>query len=585
MNREDMDDVRRDLRQLTAERTRWEAHWRDLCDYILPHRGRFPENGRGPDDGTERMDKVVDSTAYRARRILASGLQSGLTSPSRPWFKLGISDPDLSRRQEVKTWLSEVENRMREALSQSNFYNAIHALYEELSAFGTGVLYAEAGGTPGSAGVNGQNMGRAQARNHSQSGPRGPFGQSAQITQELNRGLRFQALTVGEYFLSVNMDGDIDTLYRRFTMPARAMAQRFGAEALSDSARTALAANPYKHLEVVHLVRPRRAGSRTMLPFESVHFEQAAPGGEVLADSGYSEFPYMVARWDVSGWDSYGRGPGMVVLPDVKMLQELAKDRLKAVKKAVDPPLTMPATLKDRVKTFPGGLNYVDAAGHLAARPLYQISPDMGSLAVSIEDTRSAIKDGFFNDLFLMLAMSRSAQPVTAREIAERHEEKLLVLGPVIERLHSELLSPLIDRVFGLLFASGRLPVPPRELAGRRIKTEYISTLSQAQKMVGTQSIEAVTAFVGNVARMHPEALDKIDLDQVVDRYADLLGAPSEIIRSDEDVTRLRTNREEARQLAQRQETAQAVARGARDLARTPTTGQNALTSLTGQEG
>ena len=342
MNREDLDLIRRDLRQLTEERRQWESHWRELCDYILPHRGRFPDQGRGPDDGSARMDKVVDSTAYRSRRILASGLQSGLTSPSRPWFKLGLAEQDLARRQEVKTWLSEVEARMREALSQSNFYNAIHALYEELSAFGTGALHAEAGGQPASREKGGKN--RPQAA-------------------PAWRGLRFQALTVGEYYLSVNMDGDIDTLYRRFTMPARAMAQRFGEKALSEPARRALDQNPYKHLEVVHLVRPRARRADTLLPFESVHFESAGGDG-ALAESGYAEFPYMVARWDVSGWDSYGRGPGMVALPDVKMLQELARDRLKAVKKAVDPPLTMPATLKDRVKTFPGGLNYVDAANH-----------------------------------------------------------------------------------------------------------------------------------------------------------------------------------------------------------------------------
>jgi hypothetical protein len=564
MNREEMDLIRRDLRQLTEERRRWETHWRELCDYILPHRGRFPDQGRGPDDGASRMDQVVDSTAYRARRILASGLQSGLTSPSRPWFKLGLAEQDLARRQEVKAWLSQVEERMREALSQSNFYNAIHALYEELSAFGTGVLHAEAGGDPTSAA--GAATGAAA---------------KTRTAPPAWRGLRFQALTVGEYYLSVNMDGDIDTLYRRFTMPARAMAQRFGDKALSEPARRALDQNPYKHLEVVHLVRPRKSGARTLLPYESVHFEYA--GGEgLLAESGYAEFPYMVARWDVSGWDSYGRGPGMVALPDVKMLQELARDRLKAVKKAVDPPLTMPATLKDRVKTFPGGLNYVDAASHPAARPLYQIAPDMGSLSVSIEDTRAAIRDGFFNDLFLMLASSRSSQPVTAREIAERHEEKLLVLGPVIERLHSELLSPLIDRVFGLLLSSGRLPAPPRELSGRTLKTEYISTLSQAQKMVGTQSIEAMAAFVGQMAGLSPEAMDKIDLDRVVDRYADLIGAPGEIIRSEEEVARLRQARDQARSQAGRQQAALALARGARDLAQAPTDGQSALTALLG---
>lgn len=546
MHRQDMDDIRRDLRQLTEERTRWDGHWRDLCEHVLPHRGRFLDQGRGRDDGGPRMDAVVDSTACRARRILASGLQSGLTSPSRPWFKLGLADPDLERRHEVKAWLAEVESRMREALAQSNFYNAVHALYEELSAFGTGVLHAEAGSAPGAP---------------------GPV-------------LRFQTLTVGEYYLGVNMDGDIDTLYRRFTMPVRAMEQRFGREALSEAASRILADSPHRHLEVVHLVRTRRPGSRTMLPFESLHFEMAAESGRVLSDSGYLEFPYMVARWDVSGWDAYGRGPGMVALPDVKMLQELARDRLKAVKKAIDPPLAMPASLKDRVKTYPGGLNYVDAASHQAARPLYQVAPDMAALSLAIEDTRRAIRDGFFSDLFLMLASARSSQPVTAREIAERHEEKLLVLGPVIERLHSELLSPLIDRTFGLLAASGRLPAPPRDLAGRRIKTEYISTLSQAQKMVGTQSIEAVTAFVGSVARMNPEALDKIDVDQVVDRYAELIGAPVDIIRPDEAVEKLRAAREEARRAGAAQEAAAALARGARDLAQTPTQGANALSDL-----
>ena len=52
-------------------------------------------------------------------------------------------------------------------------------------------------------------------------------------------------------------------------------------------------------------------------------------------------------------------------------------------------------------------------------------------------DTQNAIKQGFFNDLFLMILSDKN---MTATEVARRHEEKLAILGPVIERQNSEML-------------------------------------------------------------------------------------------------------------------------------------------------
>lgn len=155
-----------------------------------------------------------------------------------------------------------------------------------------------------------------------------------------------------------------------------------------------------------------------------------------------------------------------------------------------------------------------------------------------------------------MLSMG-DRRDMTAREVQERHEEKLLMLGPVLEGLIDDLLDPVIDRVFNVMVEDprGLIPPPPDELSGMDLKVEYISVLAQAQRAVGISGIERLWGFAGQVAQMDPSVLDKLDADQTIDEYASMAGVSPSMIVPDEQVEEVRQQR--AAQQAQMQQMAQ----------------------------
>lgn len=549
LHNEDIKRLHARYQKLKQDRTEWDQTWRDIQDFLLPRKGRFLSRGDRPDqDAGKTSPKIVDATATRALRTLSAGMQGGLTSPARPWFKLDLYDQDLVENERVKQWLHTVQQRLYTAFSQSNFYTVSHNLYTELGAFGTASVYEAASN---------------------------------------NSYIHFRPQTVGEYFLAANQEGVVDTYFRWFWKTVRQVAQMFGKDKLSLRTQSLLDRSPDEHIQVVHMVFPRddfdpRNLDASGMPWGSVYFEgETEEQDRILSVGGYQEFPYLCPRWDTTGAEVYGWSPAMDSLPDIKTLQEMAKDRLKATKKAIDPPLMAPANLKRKVKTLPGGVNYVDTSQQDGFRPLYQFQPDLQASTYSIEDMRNAIREGFFNDLFLMTAQSlQGRSDVTATEVAERHEEKLIMLGPVIERQHSEFLSPLIDRSFGILERAGLLPPPPRELEGMDIKVEYNSLLSQAQKMVGTQSLEKLLGFVGSMAEAKPEALDKLDADEIIDEYADMVGVPPKTIRSAEVVAKVREARQQALMRQQQMEQLKEGASTAKELSQASTEDSNLLKAL-----
>src|SRR5699024_1389045 len=221
-------------------------------------------------------------------------------------------------------------------------------------------------------------------------------------------------------------------------------------------------------------------------------------------------------------------------------------------------------------------------------RPIYEVNPRVQELMLDIEAHEQRIHRAYFADLFLMMAMSDRRQ-ITAREINERHEEKLLMLGPVLERLNDELLDPLIDLAFRLMLAQdidGNLvPPPPQELEGRELRVEYISVLAQAQRLGAIRGIERFSGYVGNLAGVDPTALDKVNIDKASDVYADITGVDPELVRSDEEAAAIREQRAQAQQQAEQMAALQQGAQGAKLLSEADTSGDNALTRLLASAG
>jgi hypothetical protein len=516
---------------LWNERSSWITHWREISDYQQPRAGRFVVTDRNR--GDKRANHILDNTAVFGARTLAAGLMSGVTSPARPWFRLEIQDKDLMEMAAVKTWLHEVATLLRAIFASSNTYRSLHTIYEELGLFGTGATI---------------------------------------VLPDFDNVLHHYPLTVGEYALATNAKGEVDTICREYQMTVEQMVGQFGRDNVSQTVRDLFNRGSYDAwVDVVHLVQPRKDRDTRKLDgknmkFASLYLEPGKDNADrFLSESGFNRFPALTPRWVVTGNDVYGTSPGMECLGDVKQLQHQQLRKGQAIDYQVNPPLQVPTKYKEAHKArLPGGVFYIDSMGQNAGvKSAFDVNLNLQHLMLDIQDVRERIRSAYYADLFLMLA-NDTRSGITATEVAERHEEKLLMLGPVLERLHNELLSPMIDTAFDFAARAGILPPAPKELEGLDLNVEFISVLAQAQRAVATQGMDRLLGTVSQMAAAKPEVLDKLDFDQIVDDYGDAYGVNPKIIVPDAEVAALRQQRAAALQAQQAAATAPQVVESAK---------------------
>ena len=542
---------------MKAERATWEPVWRDLHQWVLPDRCQF--NLTDANRGTMGFQHgIIDSTPVLATRTLSAGLMSGMTSPARPWFRFTTEDPDLAEFLPVRQWLEHCEDRLRRAFRSSNLYQALPIAYGNCGVFGTEAIIMDEdfGAAPGADDV-----------------------------------FRFYNLPIGSYYLSAGYRGLVDCLCREISMTVRQMVERWGERTVSPAVRQQWERCAYESpVTVIHCIAPNPEADPTRAHarykrFLSVYYEASGGGDDgFLSRSGYDDFPALAPRWEVTGRNVYGFGAGRQILGDARALQAYERRIAEAVAKEVNPPLLAPSSLRgNEVQAIPGGITYYDESsgngGQSGIRSLYEQRFNYSGAQQQAERCRQGIRRGLFEDLFLMLANSDRRQ-VTAEEIRAKQEEKILALGPVLERFNDELLDPLVERGFAILLRRRLLPPPPREIAGMKLGIEYISTLGQVQKMLGLGAIDRVLGVVGNLASVDPSVLDKIDRDKVVETYVDMLGATTGILRSDKEVQALRAGRAQAQAQARQQADLQGQAQAAQVLSKTDTRGDNGLTDL-----
>jgi hypothetical protein len=536
--------------QLDNERQSWVTHWRELSDFILPRRSRFLASDRNR--GERRSKNIIDGTATDSAIVLQSGLMSGVTSPARLWFELATADPVMMKVASVRRWLADVTEVLRGIFEKSNLYNALPTLYGDMGVFGTGVML---------------------------------------VLDDDRDVIRCYTLPVGSYWLSNNERLEVDKLFRETSMTVRQMVNRFGIDNVSDSVKTMWKNNQRETWqEVIQVIGPNddykpESPLAKHKKFESCYYEKNGNDDKTLGESGFDEFPGLCGRWDVTGEDVYGNSPAMNILGDVKSLQLYEKKTAKAVDKMVDPPLVGPSSVAQRpVSLLPGAVTVADVReGMQGLRPIHEVKFDISHAEMKAEGCRQRIKSGMFTNLFLMLANDQRSG-VTATEIMQRQEEKMLMLGPVLERLNDEILAPLIDRTFAIAYRRGLIPEAPPEMHGVELKVEYSSIMAAAQRLLRVGGVDRWVATVGNMAQARPTVLDKVDEDKVADFYSDALSVPPDLSRSDDEVAAIRQGRAQQQQQAQQAANLANVAKGAQLLSQTDTRGENALTDILGQQ-
>jgi len=560
--------------QLRNERTSFLSHWKDITEHIMPRRGRFYTGDNNK--GDKRNHNILDSTATMSLRTLRSGMMAGVTSPARPWFRLSTPNPTFEENTEVKNWLEIVTDRMTTVLLKSNLYNVLPIIYGDMGGYGTACMF---------------------------------------IDEDFDEVFRCYPFPVGSYYIANDSKLKVNTFARELRMTVRQLVEKFGynktTRSISWDNISSLVRNLYENnqteawIEIAHVIipnedyDPNRKGNRYK-KYISVYYELGYTGsstantnylggapepGKYLRIDGYDYFPILAPRWEIASEDVYGTScPGMTALGDIKQLQTGEKRILQAVEKMINPPMVGPTSLKNaKASIIPGDITYVDNRdGVTGFKAAHDVRFDVNAMEVKQQQVRQRISRTFYEDLFLMLANTDRRQ-ITAREIEERHEEKLLALGPVLEQLNQDLLDPLIDIVFAIMEKQGLIPEPPEEIQGQDLKVEYVSIMAQAQKLSGISSIERFTGYVGQVAQADPGVLDKIDADQLIDVYGETLSLPAGIIRSDEDVQKIRDDRAKAQAAAQQAEMQAQAAASAKDLSGVKAEEGSALDELMNQ--
>lgn len=555
-----------DTRMVTLRglRTAWWAHWKLLADVMVPRRMPFlvvPNRARGGDINTA----IVRSTATRASRTCAAGLMTGVSSPSRPWFNLSIPGVFSDASSPERVWLDEVQERMLRVFAESNYYQAKATQYLDLVVFGTAPII---------------------------------------IYEDFDDVIRCYNPSPGEYFAANSARMQIDTLYREFVFTVRQVVQEFGLENVSPQARALWergSASLEYEVRIGHAIEPNdtSAGIKAVpdsFAWREVYWEIGSASECILRAKGFHEAPFSCPRWDVAGNDAYGRSPGMDALGDARQLQLMIKRQAQIVDRIGTPPMIADVALRNEPATLlPGGVTYVANSQGIGFKPAYQIPAQaVQPITDLIAKVEQEIKETFFNDLFLMISQLDTVR--TATEVDARREEKLIQLGPVLERMQGEALDVEIERVFAIMvrasraaWAQGRdgmLPMPPPALSSVALEVEYVSMLAQAQSAASTAGIERLLAVTGNAAGVWPDAPDVVDKDEALREYADKLGVSPKIIVPTQKVMAIRQQRAQQQQATAAAQAGLAAADGAKTLSETEVGGGiNALQLMAGGAG
>jgi hypothetical protein len=538
-------------KKLVEKREPMMSLWRDLAKYVNPERFKFADTDK--DSGDNFYSDIYNNRPLLSAETEAAGMMTHHTSPSRPWFRVALTSPRQTEPSAAsRAWLAAVERVYSALLALSNIYNKFFEYLQDLVTPGSAVLFVE---------------------------------------EDREDGIRGWVFTCGTYCLAAGANGRVDTLSRELKLTVKQLVERFGYDACSPKVREMFDRGELdQERKILHVVEPRtvrdpdKLDSRNM-PWASVWLEME--GGDVegfLRESGYRTCPFMATRWAVFADDVYGRSPAMRALGDSKELQKLELDKARIYERIANPSWKGPTELDGRsIDVTPGG--FTSLTNSREFEPSYV--PEAKALTELRQDIalcERRIEQAFSVDLFRML-IDDDRRQITAEEIRAKSQERMLQLGPVLERAGDEWLDPFFDRVFDIVNELRLLPEPPEELQGEDLRVEYISVMASAQKMLGTTGVERLVSFTLGMSEALPEALAKLSPRRIVDSYAAMLGTDPQLLKTDEEVEQEVQAQRAAAEQQMMAEQATMATQGVKNLANAPISDQNALGQMLGAIG
>lgn len=527
---DDANTLLNDYEQLWQEQSNFRSLWNVAAQFCMPawdnFIGEFAE-------GVNRNTRIFDSTAVIANERFAAAMEAMLTPRSQFWEKSVAADEALKDNLRVKRYMDQV-TKIRFAARyhpEANFASQTDECYMSLGAYGNNALF---------------------------------------IDEMMGHHIRYRSFPLSELVWSLNHQGMVDTIFRKFRYSARQAVQHWG-NAVPDSIKKVMAKSQYTKFDFLHVVRPNsdhRPGSYGVKGKKFEGFYIFIGDRSVIEHGGYRTFPCAIGRYRVAPRESYGRGPATTCLPDVRTANEMVKTALRAGQKAVDPPILLAEeSVLNNFNQRPGANNYgmLTEDGRALAQP-FESKANFQLGEKLLDATRTVIRDTFLNTLFQILVENPN---MTATEALLRAQEKGELIAPAMGRQQSEFLGPCIVRETDILAEAGQLPPPPMELlrSKRGMTVEYTSPLARALRAEEGTAIMNTVADIAQLSQLDPSAKLVMDFHDAARSMADIRGCPAKLLRTEEQVQALMQHAADQAQESQQVPNGLAVTTGVKNLA------------------
>jgi len=508
---------------LENDRSTLDAHCEEIAQRIFPSQRGFIQ--RFLTKGQKKQEYVYDSAAGQALNYFAAAMEGMLTPRVQRWHTLRATDESLNRRPDVVEWMQGATRTLFVSRNHSNFSDQKGMDYRALGAFGSSSMFVE-------------DMTGAGA-------------------------LRYRTEPLARTWFMEDAYGRVTTVHRKLYKTAAQLEELWGdavpAEVLEKKSK-----NPTETFEVLHVVRPNKDRDPKRLDWKGMPFYSCyvlCKEKIVLSEGGFHSWPFPISRWVVMPGEVYGESVAMSALPDIKMLNEMARTVIRAGQKQVDPALLVhdDGILGGPVSTQPNALNYggVSADG----RPLVQPLQTGGRVDLGFElmqEKKAAIREAFYVTVFQILL--EGGDRMTATEVLKKVQDQGIILAPTAGRQQTETLGPLIHRELDLLMRAGKIPPPPPVLVEAQgeydiVYDNLLTRAQEAEEALGlARTLEAIAPIIQTSA--NPDrVVRRLDADKILVALARTNALPQDWLRSDDELAAMDQAEQEA---AQRQEAIQA---------------------------
>lgn len=524
-----------ELEDLKNLRHNFDRHFQEAAEFVFPRSSDFT---RSHSPGEKRNERIYDAFSMGALNRFAAAMEAGLMPQNSIWHRLTTGDEELDDDREVRSYLEKFNLLLyrRRYRASANFRSQAHELLQSLGVFGNGVMF---------------------------------------IPTLRDGSVVYKCCHLGSVWFYEDFHGRPCGVFREVNATTIQAIEEFQEDTPFEIKDAYDQGDYQKKWCFLHVVKKRKDYKRDALNKQRFPFTNTwiwKDGERIVRDTGYYEMPYVVSRYVTSPGETYGRSPAMMVLPDIKMSNEVMRVTIESANLQIDPPMLLPHDdILSEFSLEPGARNHggVDDQGNQMVRPLVSGSrPELGMQLVDM--LHNTIDDAFLGVYFRVLLENPSMTATQAMLIAQQQGQ---MAQPMIGRQGTEFLDPTIRREAGIAVREGVAPQMPQKLVDYMMAQRQPLTARYESPMVRQAMQDESIAILRTIdqlavpANLDPSVYRSFDWDKIGPRIAYLNGMPSSLMKTEEQMAREDAQMAQQQQMTSMVEAAPVAARAARDIA------------------